>query len=143
MTSMQRIGVLVLAAAAIAVAFVLLRPSDDDPAEPQRAAEATATVTPTETPGDRPASTPEPTPDPGPLLTADEVTEIEVEKGDRVRFRARSAEPEEIHVHGYDLTADVEPGRVASMSFDATIEGIFEIEFEQSGTQIAELRVDP
>ena len=29
------------------------------------------------------------------------------------------------------------------MSFKATIDGIFEIEFEHSAKQIAELRVDP
>ncbi len=29
------------------------------------------------------------------------------------------------------------------MSFKASIDGIFEIEFEDSATQIAELRVDP
>jgi len=131
----------VLAAAVIVLvaAFIALRPGDED--EPRRAATpAEATASPSR---DEPEATPEPTADAGPLLTAGKVTRIDVSKGDHVRFRVRSAEPEEVHVHGYDLTKDLEPGRVASMSFEATIEGIFEIELEQSGEPIAELRVEP
>jgi hypothetical protein len=60
-----------------------------------------------------------------------------------VRFRARSSKDEEIHVHGYDLSKVVKPGKTATMSFKANIDGIFEIEFEHSGTEIAQLRVDP
>jgi len=76
-------------------------------------------------------------------LTAAKVTRIEVSEGDQVRFRVRSDEPEELHVHGYDVTKDLEPGKTEKMSFKATIEGIFEIEFEHSTTQVAELRVEP
>jgi hypothetical protein len=79
----------------------------------------------------------------GPLLTAGKVAGIHVKKGDTVRFRIRSAGAEEVHVHGYDIKKDVAAGKVASMSFKATIDGIFVIEFEHSGTQIASLRVDP
>ena len=60
-----------------------------------------------------------------------------------MRFRVRSDEAEEVHVHGYDLMKDLEPGETATMAFKATITGIFEIEFEHSAEQIAELRVDP
>jgi hypothetical protein len=67
------------------------------------------------------------------------VTKIRANKGDTVRFRARSNEPEEIHDHGYDLSQDVTPGKTARMVFKADIE----IEFEHSATPIAELRVDP
>jgi hypothetical protein len=81
--------------------------------------------------------------DPGPLLVSGKVARLEVSKGDRVRLRAKSPEAEEIHVHGYNLSNDVGPGETARMSFDADIEGIFEIEFEHSGEQIAELRVEP
>ena len=68
---------------------------------------------------------------------------ISVTHGDTVRFRVRSSVAEEVHVHGYDLTKDIEPGRTATMSFRAALEGVFEIEFEHSGTQIASLRVAP
>ena len=69
---------------------------------------------------------------------------ISVTHGDTVRFRVRSSVAEEVHVHGWiDLKKDIEPGRTATMLFRATAEGVFEIEFEHSGTQIASLRVAP
>jgi hypothetical protein len=60
-----------------------------------------------------------------------------------VRFRARSPQDDEIHVHGYDLKKDLTANQTASMSFKATIDGIFVIEFEEQGKQIASLRVNP
>ena len=68
---------------------------------------------------------------------------IRVDKGDTVRFRVRSPQDDEVHIHGYDIKKDVKADQTASMSFKATIDGIFEIEFEDQGKQIAELRVDP
>ena len=41
------------------------------------------------------------------------------------------------------ISRDVAAGKTERISFKATIDGIFEIEFEHSGTQIASLRVDP
>jgi FtsP/CotA-like multicopper oxidase with cupredoxin domain len=138
----------VFAAAALVIlvaAFVILRPGDDSSDErPAAQATPTATATPqTSAPDVKPTETPAPTVDPGPLLTGAKVTKIRVKKGDTVRFRVRSPEAEEVHVHGYDLKTELSPGETATMSFKATIEGIFEIEFEHSGTQIASLRVDP
>jgi hypothetical protein len=127
-------------------ALAILRPSGDDAADERPAAQATATATPTTgAPDVKPAETPTPAPtvDPGPLLTGAKVTRIQVRKGDAVRFQVRSPKAEEVHVHGYDLKKELRPGKVARMSFKATIEGIFEIEFEHSATQIASLRVDP
>ena len=60
-----------------------------------------------------------------------------------MHFRVRSPVDEEVHVHGYDIKKDVKAGQTAAMVFKATIDGIFEIEFEHSAKQIAELRVDP
>ena len=60
-----------------------------------------------------------------------------------MRFRVRSPEDEEVHIHGYDIKKDVKAGETTNISFKATIDGIFEIEFEDSAKQIAELRVDP
>src|SRR5262249_23948877 len=80
---------------------------------------------------------------PGPVLTADEGTKLRFEKNQTVRFRARSALDDEVHVHGYDRTFDAPASQTISVSFKATIDGIFAIEFEQQGVQIGELRVDP
>jgi hypothetical protein len=70
------------------------------------------------------------------------VTKLRFKQGDRVRFRVRSDQPDEIHVHGYDIEREVGPEAVV-VAFPATITGIFEIELHESEEQIAQLRVDP
>lgn len=71
------------------------------------------------------------------------VQELEFDAGEEIRFRVSSDAAEEIHVHGYDIAKDVPAGGSVEFSFPAEIEGIFEVELEQLGTQIAELRVNP
>jgi hypothetical protein len=66
-----------------------------------------------------------------------------VKAGDRVRFVVQADAPEEVHVHGYDISKDVGPGQNARFNFVADLEGIFEIELENSGVQIVELVVEP
>jgi FtsP/CotA-like multicopper oxidase with cupredoxin domain len=143
MSPRQRITFLAIAVVIAVVAVVVLADSSEDDSEPDQAA-ATATATSTPTPGEETGTpTPTPTPRPPPPLTAGKVAELQFTEGETVRFRVRSETPEEIHVHGYDLTKDVRAGQTVTMSFKATITGIFEIEFEHSGEQIAELRVEP
>jgi ABC-type glycerol-3-phosphate transport system substrate-binding protein len=71
------------------------------------------------------------------------VRELEYGAGDQIEFTVRSDVADEIHVHGYDLSKDVKAGGSVSFSFPAEIEGIFEVELEERGVQIAELRVNP
>jgi hypothetical protein len=71
------------------------------------------------------------------------IKKLNYTKGDQVRFRVNSDVSDEIHVHGYDLHKDVTGGGSVSFSFPATIEGVFVIELEAKGEQIAELRVRP
>ena len=71
------------------------------------------------------------------------IAKLEYDAGDEIRFEVQSDRAEEIHVHGYDLTEDVPAGGTASFDFPAEIEGIFEVELEGLGEQIAELRVNP
>ena len=147
MSTGARLGLLAVAVVILVGAFFLLRPSSDDPETTADAPTATPTLTETPSPDETetptPTATPRPTVDPGPVLTGEEVEDIRVDKGDTVRFRVRAPEDEEVHIHGYDISRDVQGGETERISFKATIDGIFEIEFEHSGTQIAELRVDP
>lgn len=92
--------------------------------------------------GTTPDDTEEPADD-RPLLTAGSVTKIKVNQNDTVTFRVKSDVAEEIHVHGYDKKFDIRAGQTKTISFDADLTGIFEIEFENSGTQIGELTVEP
>jgi hypothetical protein len=71
------------------------------------------------------------------------IAQLEYDAGDEIRFEVQSDSAEEIHVHGYDLMEDVPAGGTASFDFPAEIEGIFEVELEGLGEQIAELRVNP
>jgi hypothetical protein len=71
------------------------------------------------------------------------VKELEYDAGDEIRFEVSSDVADEVHVHGYDLMQDVPAGGTVSFDFPAEIEGIFEVELEGLGEQIAELRVNP
>jgi FtsP/CotA-like multicopper oxidase with cupredoxin domain len=147
MSRAQRFTFLGIAAViAIVAVIVLADSSEDDSNPPASNAGATATATPTaeqtgeETPTPTATATPKPQP---PLLDGSKVVKLEFKEGDTVRFRVTSDTPEEVHIHGYDIAKDLEPGKVTTVSFPATITGIFEVEYEGQGKQIAELRVDP
>jgi len=63
--------------------------------------------------------------------------------GDQIKFKVDSDTADEIHVHGYDLAKDVAAGGSVTFSFKADIEGVFEIELENLGVEIASLEVTP
>ena len=142
MSRAQRLAFLGIAVVIAVVAVILLADSSEDDSNPP-ASNAGATATPTT---DQPeeTSTPTPTPTPElPLLGGSKIVKLDYKEGDTVRFRVTSDTPEEVHIHGYDIAEDLEPGKVTTVSFPASITGIFEIEYEGQGKQIAELRVDP
>ena len=70
------------------------------------------------------------------------IQKITVNKGQPVRFTVQSDVSDEIHVHGYNFHKDVEKGGSVSFDFPATIDGIFDIELESRGEQIASLQVN-
>jgi hypothetical protein len=145
MSRNQRLTFLGIAALIAVVAIVVFAfvGSEDTSEQADNPPTATATATPED--GDatpEPTSTPKPKPQP-PLLTAGGVKKLSFKEGDTVTFRVRHDQPEEVHVHGYDITKELDPGKTATVSFKADITGIFEIELEQSAQQLAELRVDP
>ena len=128
-------------AAAIAVAAVILFAAGgegtDDASKsastpaPGASAEGTASATATAKPK------------PPPLLQAGTEKALTFKQGQTVRFRVRNDKKEEVHVHGYDIKRDLEPGKTETVAFEATIAGIFEIELEGSGTPLAQLKVVP
>lgn len=71
------------------------------------------------------------------------VKTVTFKKGDQAVLKVNSDTADEIHVHGYDLKKDVEKGGSVTFSFKATIDGRFEVELEDAGTQIANLEVTP
>jgi hypothetical protein len=145
----QRLTFLGIAAAIAVVAVILLSGGSGDTGDGSNAA-STATPSATAATGGAAAEegtpTPTPTPKPKPkpvLLKAGSEKALNYEQGETVRFRAVSDEPEEIHVHGYDITRELEPGKVETVAFKATIPGIFEIELHGTGEVLAQLKVVP
>lgn len=68
---------------------------------------------------------------------------LPVTQGDEVRLEVTADVTDEVHLHGYDLSAPVSPGVTAIIEFTADIPGIFEIELEESGLALADLFVAP
>jgi FtsP/CotA-like multicopper oxidase with cupredoxin domain len=144
MSRAQRLTFLGIAAIIAVVAVIVLSGGGD---ETDKAAEATATPTPSATAsGDEATATPTPTPTPKPkppLLQAGKERTLSFDQGDTVRFRVRHGDAEEVHVHGYDISKDLEPNKTATVSFEGSIPGIFEVELEHSGTPLGRLKVEP
>ena len=140
-------AVLVIVTVVIAVgAFLALRPEDED-SEP-----VTRTTTPTEMTTTAPEQTqPERTTPEEPEIQTIRVrdgeavgglAEIDAKQGETVRFEVRADARHEVHLHGYDVTKNVTAERPARFELEATETGIFEIELEETHTQIAELKVE-
>ena len=55
--------------------------------------------------------------------------DLRVSQGDAVRLTVTADEPGEIHLHGYDLTAEVSPEHPGELAFEATTAGAFGINF--------------
>ena len=149
-----RIAVLVASVAAIVVLFLLLQPGGGDEPEPSPSPSTpTETATATDTGGPSPtrSATPSATPTPDVVEIEIEVeddrvdgrSEYAVPVGERVRIEVQADVTDEVHVHGYDLMADVSPGRAAVIAFRADAAGVFEVELEDAGKLLFRLRVTP
>jgi hypothetical protein len=153
---------LVVGALAVAViAFVIVSPGADDETDSEPAAQTT-TETQTETEVETEAETAtetqtQPEPPLEPAVTRIQIQggqvvggpkRIETAKGDPVRIVVATDAPDEIHLHGYDITKNAAPGAPARFSFTANLEGVFEIEShtaEDAGQNslVANLVVNP
>ena len=78
-----------------------------------------------------------------PLLTQGKMERLDYTQGDRVTFRVRASHDDQVHVHGYDIERELKANRPATISFKATITGVFEVELHHADVQIAELKVEP
>ena len=66
---------------------------------------------------------------------------VAIPLGEEATVRVVADSADEIHFHGYDLYADLEPGIPAEIVFVASIPGVFELELEGSGLVLAEIEV--
>jgi FtsP/CotA-like multicopper oxidase with cupredoxin domain len=151
MSRNQRIGLIVAALAVAVVAFIVAQPGDDDDSTPPpntTTQEQGGTETPTESDDQAPVE-PEVTRIRlnGGVIVGDAKT-IRVAKDDVVRIVVSSDIPDEIHLHGYDIEKEAEPGKPARFRFKADAEGAFELEShaaEDAGKEplLARLLVGP
>lgn len=145
--SRARLALLAATVLAAVVLFLLLRPADEQPTQSATTTSETATSTSTDT-------------ETGATTTAEapsavrvriqargdgsgSIRRVTIERGQRVTLIVSSDVADEVHVHGYDLMADVAPGSPARISFEASVPGRFDVELESRAIQIAELRVNP
>jgi hypothetical protein len=133
------------------VLFLVLRPSDDEDAATTDTVAAstgmqgettTAAESETTTNDTTPAATPT-VAEPAPTIAVGGLARATVKQGDPVTIVVDADTADEVHVHGYDLKANVAPGKPARVAFSATLAGGFEIELEEAGLHIAELAVQP
>lgn len=68
---------------------------------------------------------------------------IQVKEGDTVIIKITADVDEELHLHGYDKSVDLEANKEGELSFTADLTGRFEYELEQSKTAIGVLEVQP
>ena len=71
------------------------------------------------------------------------VKRITFRKNGQIVFVVRSDVADEVHFHGYDIAKDVKAGGSVRFTTKAKIDGRFEVELEDRGTQIAEVEVTP
>jgi hypothetical protein len=121
---MKRAGLLALLVAAVVVAFVLAKSGGSDNKTSTSSSSAPVVI---HVVNGKPQGG---------------IQKIVVNKGDPVRFTVDSDVADEIHVHGYNFHKDVTKGGSVSFNFPATIDGIFVIELESRGEQIASLQVN-
>jgi hypothetical protein len=150
----MRAALILLGAAAIAlVLFLVFRPDgdDDEAATTRETTTEQATTTAEQETTTEAATTTEPA-ETGPTRIrvtvrngrpVGGVQRATLNQGDRVVLVVRSDVADHVHVHGFDLLADVDSGQPARFDFRADLTGRFEVELEDRRVPIAELRVNP
>jgi heme/copper-type cytochrome/quinol oxidase subunit 2 len=66
---------------------------------------------------------------------------VPVRAGEHVTLVITSDVADEVHVHGYDVEAELSPGEPVELTFDATVPGVFEVELHEADTVLLTLQV--
>lgn len=65
-----------------------------------------------------------------------------VPRGSPVRIVVSGDQPDELHLHGYDLSAQIAPSQPGVIEFTADQTGLFELETHESGLVLLQLQVE-
>jgi hypothetical protein len=68
---------------------------------------------------------------------------LQVHEGEQVTLHIRSDRSDELHLHGYDLHAQIRPQQTASLQFTANRTGRFGLELHEARTELGALEVYP
>ena len=143
MTRPARLALIAAALVVLVAGFLVVRPKSDD------APLAPSDTVPTSASGPRPATGPSPSTRPTPTVVVrgakpvGGVKKLVFRKGATIAFAVRSDVADEVHFHGYDLHRDVPAGGTVRFRTPAKFDGIFVVELEGRGTQIASVEVTP
>ena len=69
--------------------------------------------------------------------------DLRVKQNERVILRVRSDVADELHVHGYELSAPLPAGELVSLTFVAGRSGRFEVELHGAHKELGALEVQP
>ncbi len=69
--------------------------------------------------------------------------DLKATEGDQVTINITNDEPEELHLHGYDKSVNLEASKSAQLTFTANLTGRFTFELEHSKTELGALEVQP
>lgn len=68
---------------------------------------------------------------------------ITVTQGQKVTLKITADVTDELHLHGYDLSTDLEPNKEATLSFTADKSGRFPFELENAHIDLGAVEVQP
>jgi hypothetical protein len=139
---------------ALVALFLVFRPADEEDDAGTDTTTTQVTAPPTLEPAPTETETQPTTTETGPAsvpldvtirggVPVDGIVRVTATKGDLVVVTVRADVVDHVHVHGFDLMADVAPGKPARVRFRASLTGRFELELEDRGKQIAQLTVLP
>jgi len=127
-----------------------------DEAPPVADDTVTATTAPEPTTPETTESTPKPKPKPKPKPTTRQIVIVvdqgrprggikrpTLEKGEEVVLIVRADVGDEVHIHGYERTKALTPGRPARIPLTATLAGRFEVELHHPDALLAVLEIRP
>jgi hypothetical protein len=145
----RRVALIAAALGLLVSLFIVLSRDDDEPAAPTTTV-ATTTAPPATTETAPATTTAAPPPSNEVTIRivvgsdgVEAVRRFSVKQGRKVTLIVRSELADHVHLHGYDLMADVAPGTPGTIEFTADAPGRFEIELEDRRLPIAELEVRP
>jgi hypothetical protein len=143
MSKNQRLALIASTLVVAVVAFLIFRPTgSDEPAKKSQPTAKTSQGGKTQTE----EANPGPTVDKLAVRNGQPVggkKTFKFTKDENARIDVTSDKAGEVHLHGYDIEKEVNPGKTTKFQFKADIEGVFDLEDHASDAKLANVEVGP